>query len=73
VIGVCVRLEDADEVDLVALRRLQIGLDRVRRVDDHCDPRLLVADQVRSAPEIVVDELSEEHDGDGSNVCGYIS
>ena len=57
VVGVRVRLEDADELDAVALRRIQILLDRVGRVDDDGDPRLLVADEVRGAPEVVVDEL----------------
>jgi hypothetical protein len=34
---------------------------------------VLVADEVRGAPEIVVDELLEQHPADATNHCGYIS
>jgi hypothetical protein len=34
---------------------------------------VLVAHDVRSAPEVVVDELLEEHEADASNGCGYIT
>ena len=61
VVGVRVRLDDADDLD-AALRRLrQHALDRVRRIDDRGDAGFLVTDQVRRAPEIVVQELLEEH------------
>jgi hypothetical protein len=73
VIGVRMGLENADELDLLPFRRIQIRFDRVCRVDDHGEPGLFVADQVRSAPEIVVDKLPEQHVGDGTNECGYIS
>ena len=73
VVGVGVGLENPDELDFVALRRVDVLLDRVCRIDHHRNPCLLVADQVRRAPEIVVDELSEEHIGDRSNERGYIS
>jgi hypothetical protein len=33
---------------------------------------VLVADEVGGAPEILVDELPEQHEGDASNSCGYI-
>ena len=46
VVGVRMRLEHADEVDLVAFRRIQVLLDRVYRVDDSGDACLFVADQV---------------------------
>ena len=61
VVGVRVRLEDADEPHAVPLRRLEHPLDRVRRIDHHRDSRLLVADEVRRAPEVVVEELPEQH------------
>jgi hypothetical protein len=73
VVGVRVRLEHRDELDLVSLRRIQVLLGRVGRIDDDGGSRLLVADEVRSAPEIVVDELLEQHTDDATNHCGYIS
>ena len=72
VIGMGVRLEHAHEGDLVPSRGLEIRLDRIGWIDDDCRSRLLVADQVRSAPEVVVDELPEQHRGDGSSDRGYI-
>jgi hypothetical protein len=68
-----VRLEDADEIHLLPAGGIEIRGDVVRGIHDDGDSRVLVADQVRSAPEIIVDELPEEHFGDRSNVCGYIS
>ena len=73
VIGVRVRLEGGDDRHLVPSRRIQILLDRVGRVDDHRDARFLVADEVRRASEVVVDELPEQHGRDATNRCGYIS
>ena len=73
VIGVGVRLEYADKLDLVLRRRVQILLDGESGIDDDRLPRLLVADEIRGAPEIVVDELSKEHGRDRSTRCGYIS
>ena len=61
VIGVRVRLEDADEPDAAALGLRQHGLDVVRRVDDDRDAGLLVADEVRGAAQVVVQELLEQH------------
>ena len=60
VVGVGVRLEHALEPDLLLCRRLDVLLDRERRVDDHRDACVTVSDQVRSAPEVVVDELAED-------------
>ncbi len=40
----------------------QHALDRVGRVDDRCDARVLVADQVRRTAEVVVNELLEQHE-----------
>ena len=61
VIGVRVRLEDADEPHVASLRLGEVRLDPVRGVDEDGDARVLVPDQVRPAAEIVVDELPEEH------------
>ena len=48
--------------DAAPLRLLEVLLDRVRRVDDDGVPGRLVADEVRGAAEVVVDELREDHD-----------
>ena len=60
-VGVGVRLEHADDADAETLRLLEIGLDRVGRVDDHRLAARLVADQVGRAAEILVDALEEDH------------
>jgi len=73
VIRVRVRLERADEPHVPPLALLEILLDRVRGIDDDGHAGVLVADEIRSAPESVVDELLEEHEPDASNGCGYIS
>jgi hypothetical protein len=73
VIGVRVRLEDGDELDAASLALGEIGLDRIRRIDDDGGSCLLVADEVGGTPQVVVDELLEEHERDGSNRRGYIS
>ena len=61
VIGVRVGLDDADDLDSALRGRREHALDRVRRIDDRGDAGFLVTDQVRRAPEIVVQELLEEH------------
>ena len=61
VIGVRVRLEDADEPDVATLGLRQHRLDVVGRVDDDRDAGVLVADEVAGAAQIVVQELLEEH------------
>jgi hypothetical protein len=73
VIGMRVRLEDGDKLDAASLALREIGLDRVRRIDDDGGSCLLVADEVGGTPQVVVDELLEEHERDGSNRYGYIS
>src|SRR5205823_242532 len=73
VVGVRVRLENGEELDVPALALVQIRLDRIRRIDENGASRLAVADEVGSTPQVVVDELLEEHEGDRSNQCGYIS
>ena len=73
VIGVCMGLEDSDKLNLVSPGGIQILLDRECRIDDDGLPCLLVADEIRGAPEIVVDELPEQHGRDRTSRCGYIS
>ena len=41
--------------------RVEERLDRERRIDEHRLAGLFVADQVRRAAEVVVDELAQEH------------
>src|ERR671925_288145 len=61
VVGVRVRLEDANDVRPARLRLVEVLLDRVGGIDDHRLPGGLIADQVGRAAEIVVDELAKEH------------
>ena len=46
---------------------VEVLLDRVGRVDDDRLARVLVADQVGSAAEVVVDELAEQHSGEANS------
>jgi hypothetical protein len=57
----------------VACARVDVLLDRVRGIDDDRDAGVLVADEIRRAAEIIVDELLEQHVGDASTGHGYIS
>jgi hypothetical protein len=61
VVGMVVGLEDALDPHPVALGLIHEGLDRVHRVDKDSDPRLLVADEVRGAPEVIIEELTKDH------------
>jgi hypothetical protein len=61
VIGVVVRLEDVLDVDAEEARQAQVLADVELRVDNRGDARVLVADQVAGAAEVVVDELAEDH------------
>ena len=61
VIGVRVRLDDADDADLAPLGLLEVLLDREGRVDDDGVAGSRIADEVRGAAERVVDELREDH------------
>ena len=70
VVGVRVRLEHARDPDVPFLRLGEVGLDRVRGIDDHGLTRGLVADQVGRAAEIVVDELAKLHDKDPNSDPG---
>ena len=70
VVGVRVRLEDARDPHVPLGRLLEVGLDRVRGIDDHGLTRGLVADQVGRAAEIVVDELPKLHGKDPNSDPG---
>ncbi len=61
VVRVRVRLEHAHDPHACFGRRLEVRLDRVGRVDDDRDPRLLVADEIGGATQVPVHELPEEH------------
>ena len=61
VVRVRVCLEHAHQPNLLARRLLDVLLDPVRRIDDRCLPRVLVADQIGRAPQAVVHELAEDH------------
>ena len=63
VVRVGMRLERPYDTHVEPRRLVEHGLDRVGRVDDHGDAGLLAADEVRGAPEIVVQDLREEHRG----------
>ena len=62
VVGVRVRLEHLLDPDAAPGRLLEVGLDRVGRVDDDRAGRVLVADEVRGTAEPLVHELPEEHE-----------
>ena len=73
VIGVSMGLEHPHDAEARVSSRFEVLLDRVRGIDDDGYAGVLVADEIRSASEGVVDELLEEHNCDASNECGYIS
>ncbi len=60
VVGVCVGLEHALDPNPCLARSLDDRLDLQRRIDDHRDPCVGVADQVAGAAEILVHELPKE-------------
>ena len=61
VVGVVVRLEDVLDVDAEVAREVQVLLDLELGIDHRHDTRLLVADEVGRAPEVVVGDLAEDH------------
>ena len=61
VVGVRVRLDRADDADVVPLGLVDVLLDRERGVDDDGLTGARIADEVRRTPERVVDELREDH------------
>ena len=62
VVGVVVGLEDVLDRDAEVAREPQVLADLQPRVDDRGDARVLVADQVGGAAEILVRDLAEDHD-----------
>src|ERR671915_422921 len=60
-VGVRMRLEDADDPHAVPLRLLEVVLDRVGGINYDRLPGALVADQIGRAAEVVVDELAKQH------------
>ena len=63
VVGVVVGLEDVLDRDAQVAGEAQVLADVQPRVDDRRDARVLVADQVRRAAEILVGDLPEDHAG----------
>jgi hypothetical protein len=61
VVGMGVGLDDAHEPGTLPLRLLDDRLGRVRRIDHDREAGVLIADEVTGAPQIVVQELLEEH------------
>ena len=61
VVGVVVGLEHVLDLDAHVARQAQVLVDLQARVDDRGDPRVLVADQVGGAAEVVVGDLAEDH------------
>ena len=61
VIGVVVSLEDVLDPHAEVARELQIPVDGKSRVDHRGDTRVLVADQVGGATQIVVCDLAKDH------------
>ena len=59
VVGVVVRLEHVLDAARPEARQLQVLVDLEARVDDRRDAGAVVADQVRGAAEVVVDDLAE--------------
>ena len=66
-VGMRVRLEHPHDLDAALLGRLEVLLDRVRRIDEEGLPLTGIADQVGGTAEIVVDELAEEHTPQGNS------
>ena len=64
VVGVVVRLDDADDRHAVPLGLGDVLLDRVCGIDDDRLASGFGADEVRRAAEVGIDELAEEHGND---------
>jgi hypothetical protein len=61
VVGVGVRLEHVLDAHAQVARDPQVLADLEGGIDHRGHPRALVADEVRGAPQVVVDELTEDH------------
>ena len=68
VVGVVVRLEHVPDRDAVVAGELEVLVDLEARIDDRGDAGVLVADQVRRTPEVIVGDLPEEHDRLGGRI-----
>jgi hypothetical protein len=56
-----VRLDRAHDADAAPVSLLEVLLDRERGIDHDGGPGVLVADEVRRAAQVLVDELREDH------------
>jgi hypothetical protein len=70
VVGVVVGLEDVLDVDVQVAGELEVLVDLEARVYDRGHAGVLVADQIRGAAEVVVDDLAEDHGGSISSRRG---
>ena len=61
VIGMVVGLEDVLDAHAHVPGEIQVLVDLETRIDDRCHPSPLIADQIRSAPEIVMGNLTKDH------------
>jgi hypothetical protein len=61
VVGVVVRLQDVRDSDAHVAGEREVLLDVELGIDHGRDARALVADEIRRAPEVVVDDLAEDH------------
>ena len=69
VVGVVVGLEHVLDAHAEVAREPQVLVDVEPRVDHRGDARVLVADQVARAAEVVVGELAEDHARSISPIC----
>ena len=67
VVGVGMRLQHPDDPNAGLGRGLEIRLDRIGGVDHESLPTAGIADQIRGAAEIVVDELAKEHEPEATS------
>jgi len=61
VVGVVVGLEHVLDPYLVKAAQPQVRVDVPLRIDDRGDASVLVADEIRPATEVLVDDLAEQH------------
>ena len=74
VVGVRVSFDHTRDLDAAAVSLLEVLLDRVGGIHDRGRAGVLVADEVRRAAEVVVDELGEDHSApEGSTGSRYFS
>ncbi len=61
VVGVIVGLEDVRDAYAQVARQIEVLVDLEARIDHRRDAGLVIADEVRRAAEIVMDNLPEDH------------